>query len=287
MPVEAEYQYLYIEAKGGDGGKATRCGLLGNNCDTGNGGVGATLGAVYTLGNGLTELAPGGRFRFIVGEKGTSRSGKGLHGGRSGDGGGGTGVFYRVESEPIWRLALVAGGGGGGTAASGGRKNHGLAADPVHESGTDGKGGNPGKGGRDGKGGGGGPDTYSGGGGGLLEGGGGRDGGLAGFAKYGIEHTAPTGGSGAGVGGFGVGSGGKGVSTNAGGGGGYSGGGGGGGYGNNDGGGGGGSWPEFSPSFISVNVVYRAPGQEDKSNTGSPANGYIKYRFTHDSEHTE
>ncbi|MCP3669519.1 MAG: hypothetical protein GY814_03615, partial [Gammaproteobacteria bacterium] len=222
MPVEAEYQYLYIEAKGGDGGKATRCGPLGNNCDTGNGGVGATLGAVYTLGNGLTELAPGGLFRFIVGEKGTSRSGKGLNSGKSGDGGGGTGVFYRAESKPVWRLALVAGGGGGGAAATGGRKNNGLAADPVHESGTDGKGENSGAGGRDGKGGGGGINSGSGGGGGLLEGGGGRDGGFAGFANYGKGYTDPTGGSGAGVGGFGVGSGGKGLGTVAGGGAGYS-----------------------------------------------------------------
>ncbi|MCP3671643.1 MAG: hypothetical protein GY814_14680 [Gammaproteobacteria bacterium] len=275
LPI-SEYSHLYIEAKGGDGGTATKCGWAGNGCDTGKGGSGAILGGLYDVGSGPYQLKPGDHIRFIVGERGSSRTVKKPIADRGGDGGGGTGVFYRHDGADIWNIALIAGAGSGGRAWTGHKKMHGYSGRAYFESGgagsaysgrcTGGKSGNGGEG-----------CGGNGAGGGLL-----TDAtnsthpGKAGFPEYGVPYESPEGGDGYGVGGFGVGSGGRWIGGGGGGaGGGYSGGG-----GASKAwsvGGGGGSWPEedTGPNTLDMRVTLRT----DVAPTSNSKHGYIEYRF--------
>ena len=102
-------QYLYLEARGADGG---RRGTSHYNID---GGEGANIGAEFTIGTGSNQLAPGGIIRFVIGHSGHSATTDIVS---SSGGGGGTGILYLPPNAAIniannWKLLIVAGGGGG------------------------------------------------------------------------------------------------------------------------------------------------------------------------------
>ncbi|MEM9066001.1 MAG: GC-type dockerin domain-anchored protein [Planctomycetota bacterium] len=156
---------VLLTVRGGDGGDA----VFGRNNT--QGGEGATVTLLVTIGNGVNQLRPGGRLRFVVGEHGGLKRGNADGGG--GGGGGGTGVIYEADATgDDWTVLAVAGGGGGGFRGSGisrvGKNAPlGFNGDP-----GDNGGGKNGGGGLNGLGGGSGTNTQdsaiSGGGGGIL-----------------------------------------------------------------------------------------------------------------------
>ena len=263
IPASA-YKYLYLEARGADGGNR-----YSNHYNEG-GGQGANIGATFSIGSGTNQLAPGGIIRFVIGKAGHGGSGDWFSGG---GGGGGTGILYLPplleEDDDVsnWKLLVVAGGGGGAAGDCCSQKSSGRPAETgtagglgEHWSMGNGTDGHPGAG------------VDGGGGGGAYAGGewDSSDHGDNGF------NPLPVGGKGqAGShdGGFGFGGGGAGMSeafsSGGGGGGGYSGGGG------PDGcraGGGGGSY---------INAAYADPASFYKKRNGTttnPRDGYALYR---------
>ncbi len=271
-----QYDHIEFYLKGGDGGRRR----VPNLCRT-KGGDGAAVTVRFSIGTGNHELRPGGKIRFIVGEKGESNGSNGITGA---GGGGGTAVLYldpslsgnpgcsRIISSQTfnnlpsdnlstkhgscWIILAVAGGGGGAYSSGvcGGSAGKGGNAG---KNGTDGKGLDPGKGGIGGA-----PGIC--GGGGLLSNSSctsSDDGGEGGYF---------TGGAGGNLGyqrgGFGYGGGGP-SDASGGGGGGYSGG------GNGTlttGGGGGGSFANSDATYSSI-----VGGGTD----GTPDNGFITYVF--------
>ncbi|MCB0534676.1 MAG: RICIN domain-containing protein [Saprospiraceae bacterium] len=107
IPDPAPAAYVILTAVGGDGGKIERDNVY-------KGGRGAYVRAVFAIGTGQGELAPGGTLRFIVGGCGDSDANMANIDGKGGGGGGGTGIAYR-SPQGKWTLLLVAGGGGGGS----------------------------------------------------------------------------------------------------------------------------------------------------------------------------
>ena len=264
-----KYPYLYLSAKGGDGGYSKFDDL--GKIKTGNGGIGATLGAHFSISaNGANDLHPGDVVRFIVGKKGSDTSNKPVVFGSShvgGGGGGGTGIF--VKRNGTWHLLMAAGGGGGGgnDQNANGTKGQGGIPDLVDQSKTSG----------------GGTGNSEGGAGGGLSGdgaGGGRGGkkGWSGVPTGTLSSTiAPTGGaggSGHASGGFGFGGGGAG-DTNAGGGGGYYGGRRGADYAGTTASGGG----YGGGSFINPNWRMNFPSRRYNGNTSHTTDGWVIYQF--------
>lgn len=107
IPDPAPAPFLTLTAVGGDGGKIERNSIY-------RGGQGALVRAVFSIGTGEGELAPGGTLRFMVGGRGDSDHNMHNIDGKGGGGGGGTGIAYR-SPEGKWTLLVVAGGGAGGT----------------------------------------------------------------------------------------------------------------------------------------------------------------------------
>ncbi|MCB0531676.1 MAG: hypothetical protein KDD14_05710, partial [Saprospiraceae bacterium] len=107
IPNPAPAANVILTAVGGDGGKIERDNVY-------KGGRGAFVRAVFTVGTGQGELAPGGTLRFIVGGSGDSDANMANIDGKGGGGGGGTGIAYR-SPQGKWTLLVVAGGGGGGS----------------------------------------------------------------------------------------------------------------------------------------------------------------------------
>lgn len=297
IPDDPSLERLEFILKGGDGGRYRK----DNGTCLADGGEGARMTAAFRVGQGLYELRPGGKIRFVVGKKGSSISPEqdqdDIAAGGAG-GGGGTAVLYlnpnvvSPDNEPStslanqatdWILLAVAGGGGGAYGyvdLSAVLNTCETRAGTGGQTGLDGSGGGGGSGnagGENGEGGQTGDNFYNGGaGGGYLSNGDpessentGRNG-----KKGGI--TGGAGGNGGG--GFGYGGGGGGRTTEnggGGGGGGFSGGGGGNNAGNtnyaNNGGGGG--------SFITESYIVGTVKREYLGNTSVPEPGYIQYGF--------
>ena len=184
------YKYLYLEARGGDGGRR------GTSNYNKGGGEGANIGAEFTIGTGSNQLAPGGIIRFVVGHSGGSATDDGINGGGGGaagdccagesghpaeietSGGYGGSMDYGIGTNGHPGLSIT-GGGGGGAFAGGTYDND---SDDQGENGFNplpigGKGGQAGRPGGFGFGGGGSghgsfPNTGGGGGGGYSGGGG-------------------------------------------------------------------------------------------------------------------
>ncbi len=272
IPENTTATSLFIEAVGGDGGRK------GNPCgQTGRGGKGAKISALFKIGSGANEIPPGSIIRFIAGEKGASKNSSGIEGA---GGGGGSAVLFRESEACDWTLLIVAGGGGGGYSDGCTDKTNGQGG-RTSTSGGDGRSGG-GNGGSNGNGGNTGSNIgidYSGGGGGALGKGGnincsgGNDfgGGEKGGTVGGDGGSDGSGGCGGGRnGGYGYGGGGLGDGA-GGGGGGYSGGGGGGAGGS---GGGGGSYINTDYQFDTSTPILIAGGD-----TGNPDDGYIDFRM--------
>lgn len=271
IPATADYNAIYLEAYGADGGDAT-------NIST-SGGKGAKIAGYLRLGD--NAVPAGSTIRFIVGVKGGSK-------GEYGGGGGGTAIAVKRKGESSWYLIMVAGGGGGAGLKTSGREgttstsgSNGKWTNAYSDNltidtnaGTNGNGGGVGT-------------QYKGDagcGGGIYTAGEG----LSDFGgSAGLTGDVPTGNAG-GIGtqnqggsanwangGWGFGGGGAGYQPSSsqntgGGGGGYSGGG----SGINDGaGGGGGSY--VNSAFVENDT------RTSNGNTSSPANGAISYRFDH------
>ncbi len=257
IPSNSEYGYITFQVRGGDGGRAK----AGANC-TSEGGDGALVDFVITIGDGMGELPEGATIRFVAAKHGKSEDVGGSASAAAG-GGGGSAVLARMPGDTgddDWIILAVAGGGGGAFQGNifggcidsqkgeGGRAtiNGGDGGGPSNLAGSGGTNGGDGEdGGNNGSKGGGGagannPDVYPNG-------------------AYASNVTIS--------GGFGFGPGGKGFES-GGGGGGYSGGGGGAGA---DNGGGGGSYahPEFAQ-----NSVITAGGA-----SGTTDEGYVAYQF--------
>ena len=104
IEIPSGVEYLYLEVKGGDGGKA--------NVANTKGGEGARASGYVAIGDGSGEIPAGSTLRLTPGQAGlTSKYCSG--------GGGGSGVAFQAPNTKDWKLLLVAGGGGG----AGGWKN--------------------------------------------------------------------------------------------------------------------------------------------------------------------
>lgn len=100
IPVNPQKDRIYFIIRGADGGY---CDYEGKP----KGGEGATVEAVFKIGNGANAIPPGATLRFFIGEKGEVDT-------RNGGGGGGTAVLMKKQNEEAWAILMVAGGGGGG-----------------------------------------------------------------------------------------------------------------------------------------------------------------------------
>lgn len=262
VEVPAGYGYLYVTARGADGGEKP-----GDN----KGGGGAKVYAWMTIGNGPGEIPPHSILRLIPGQRGGNYN-------YGAGGGGGTGVAFKgPEATDPWYLLAVAGGGGGaghqysgrsGSVTTNGSGGIAMENNKLDNGGTNGNAGD---------------NEFAAGGGGAFSGGGSYCTGAAGF----ISNNTPRGGPGAecndghGGGGFGFGGGGGGsmkitkagvasqIYYAGGGGGGYSGGGG----GKYDGGGGGGG-SYVNPDWVSLQRMISMDITDD------PKNGYVNYYFS-------
>ncbi|MEM9929201.1 MAG: hypothetical protein AAF840_05250, partial [Bacteroidota bacterium] len=86
------YPQISFNFQGADGGRA-RSASVWRNAVIARGGGGVLGSVTFNLGTGLRKLSPGGRLRFIVGQKGSNCGGpKNACGG---GGGGGTAILYR------------------------------------------------------------------------------------------------------------------------------------------------------------------------------------------------
>lgn len=275
IPDDPALEEITFSLKGGDGGFAQLGSCLAE------GGEGARITTIFSIGTDSGQLKPGATIRFIVGgagEKGTGGSVLGT-GFTYGGGGGGSAILYQEDGSSDWTILAAAGGGGG--AYQGRIVGLCVDEDPGQggrdtENGGDGTNGlSPGQGGVNGQGGGGSLEFAGGGGGAFSAGGGITCVEIIGTNEVGEGQLGfPEGGEGGGSegcfsftyrnGGYGFGGGGSGIGA-GGGGGGYSGGGGGGSTGN---GGGGGSI---------VNAWAVAQNIEAGETTDDTQDGYINY----------
>ncbi|MCB0563939.1 MAG: ricin-type beta-trefoil lectin domain protein [Phaeodactylibacter sp.] len=145
LPDLIQQPYLYVNIRGGDGGKRKTQFLHIK------GGSGATVQGYFKIGNGPNEISPGSTLRFIIGIQGDSKYDVGVVGAF---GGGGSGVFLQQAGSTDWRILMVAGGGGGAFADCCSSHSEGKSAstgpDGVEGGGTTHTGGNGGSGGSDG-----------------------------------------------------------------------------------------------------------------------------------------
>lgn len=110
--VPAGITSISFEAQGGTGGSVFVQGGLGCSAP---GGSGATVTAVFPVGQGPNEIPPCSTIRFVAGETGESQLTSEIVGVATGGGGGGGGsaVLFRLPGSNEFNLLLVAGGGGG------------------------------------------------------------------------------------------------------------------------------------------------------------------------------
>ncbi len=110
--VPAGITSISFEAQGGTGGSVFVQGGVGCSAP---GGSGATVTAVFPVGQGPNEIPPCSTIRFVVGETGESPLTSEIVGVAVGGGGGGGGsaVLLRLPGSNEFNLLLVAGGGGG------------------------------------------------------------------------------------------------------------------------------------------------------------------------------
>ncbi|MEM1330065.1 MAG: hypothetical protein AAGG07_05855 [Planctomycetota bacterium] len=256
---------------GADGGDAT-IRVNGPDCFQA-GGDGASISLTCRIGTRPTDLRPGAKIRFIIGQAGTNGEispGSGTGGIAAGGGGGSAIVYLAPTSNPFANdtvLLALAGAGGGayqGAFFDGCIDNRSGGNGRIEQSGSDGGGAGGGTGGTNG-----GPgesialdffNSFGGAGAGWLVGGVDSTSGRAGFPAGGLGGVGGSAGGGWGAGGGG------GAEFHGGGGGGYSGGGGAGSF---KGGGGGGSVVNSSYA-IAFNIV-------ESSSAG--INGYGAYQI--------
>lgn len=119
VPQDMDGEEIEFTAKGGDGGFArikNTIPILGNMqlCSS-EGGQGATANATFAVGEGIDEIPPGSRIRFIVGGKGEDGDAEIViaNSFQYGGGGGGTAVLLQRPASQDWELLMAAGGGGG------------------------------------------------------------------------------------------------------------------------------------------------------------------------------
>lgn len=118
VPAEAVGKYLFLEARGADGG---RINYKTGSYKPGPGGQGATVSGYFKIGTAINEIPVGATIRVVVGSAGEGHTNTGQIGKHSGGGGGGTGVIMLPgnltpeNADPEdWKILLVGGGGGGG-----------------------------------------------------------------------------------------------------------------------------------------------------------------------------
>jgi surface protein len=111
VPANTTYTHIEFILEGGDGGMADK--NNNGNC-VGYGGQGARVYADFQIGTNATnaKIPFGATIRFIVGGKGENNT-NGSGGGGAG-GGGGSAVLDVTGAESNYRILAVAGGGGGG-----------------------------------------------------------------------------------------------------------------------------------------------------------------------------
>jgi len=100
IPSNVAYPFIYLEVKGGDGGKAPSVA----------GGSGAIASGFFAIGNESGQIKPGSILRLIPGKQGQSTTYYGA------GGGGGSAVLLLDPGETDWhksKMLLVAGAGGG------------------------------------------------------------------------------------------------------------------------------------------------------------------------------
>ncbi|MCB9275214.1 MAG: HYR domain-containing protein [Lewinellaceae bacterium] len=272
IPADASQNAISFTLRGGDGGFAK----AGADCKRW-GGDGATVKAVFLIGNEAGQLEPGGKIRFVVGKHGEDIDRGGTASGGSG-GGGGTGLLYQPNNSNDWIVLAVAGGGGGahqGNIFGGCIDSQNGQGGRASENGGNGEGEDSGSGGTGGNGGNSGPagnfNDSGAGGGAYTAGSGGSISGDAGYSSggYGGDLDPNSSYDLLGRGGFGFGGGGRGgAAAPGGGGGGYSGGGGG---GKADNGGGGGSYVNGAFAYIQ--------DKADGGNNSETDHGYATYQF--------
>lgn len=122
IPNPCPYTFLYLQARGGDGGfRSVKNIATKNEVTKAKGGQGAAISGWFKIGTEKNELKPGSNIRLVIGRAGESARNKGAN--VSSGGGGGTGILYErpevKQSDNFyypWKMLLVAGGGGGAQA---------------------------------------------------------------------------------------------------------------------------------------------------------------------------
>ncbi|MCP4090410.1 MAG: hypothetical protein GY746_11560, partial [Gammaproteobacteria bacterium] len=112
------FGWIYLEARGADGGRRNYNDHKFDNKHYANGGEGATLGGWVKIEDDAQGCIPfGSTIRFIIGQKGESCNSWTLF---ATGGGGGTGILFlppnAVNGE--WQHLIIAGGGGGSYASA-------------------------------------------------------------------------------------------------------------------------------------------------------------------------
>ncbi|MCP4088707.1 MAG: hypothetical protein GY746_02795, partial [Gammaproteobacteria bacterium] len=139
--------WIYLEARGADGGRRYYNGDVLFNNHYANGGEGAILGGWAKIDDNVQGCIPSGsKIRFIIGEHGKSYNNYRSPAGAGG--GGGTGILFLPPNagNGEWQHLIIAGAGGGAYGDYRIKKNgEGGHAGPDKPSGEAGKGSNPGK----------------------------------------------------------------------------------------------------------------------------------------------
>ncbi len=151
---------LRVKLQGADGGTGYNCDHdfdgIKKNCAFGEGGRGASVIVLYTLGYGENDIQPGSVLRLATGGHGHKRTHKVGIWNTAGGGGGGSAVHYTAPGQTLtqdnYELLIAAGGGGGGFANGGVdlRTSHGLPGNFDTTRGSDGLGHESGTGGSEG-----------------------------------------------------------------------------------------------------------------------------------------
>ncbi|MCP4126587.1 MAG: hypothetical protein GY753_05940, partial [Gammaproteobacteria bacterium] len=140
-------EWIYLEARGADGGRRYNNYPIFGNEHYANGGEGATLGGWAKIKDDTQGCIPSGSMiRFIIGEHGKSYDADGVLSGAGG--GGGTGILFLPPNARNWEwqhLIIASAGGGAYAAVYGGWNGGGGHADSDKPSGGAGTGSQPGK----------------------------------------------------------------------------------------------------------------------------------------------
>ncbi|MCP4127397.1 MAG: hypothetical protein GY753_10080, partial [Gammaproteobacteria bacterium] len=106
--------WIYLEARGGDGGRRYYNDHVATNKHYANGGEGVTLGGWAKIEDNMVGCIPcGSTIRFIIGEHGESHNHR--WGCTAAGGGGGTGILFLPpnDNNNQWQHLIIAGAGGG------------------------------------------------------------------------------------------------------------------------------------------------------------------------------